>query len=206
MKDTCCKDARQGGAPGVSGGNGGAPAVSGAGGGAPARYSYLDCLRGEFAPPSGEGEQTLFQTLFVIGMATAMILFMNLAVHPSEADAASMLASFPLWFCIAFTIRSLFANRLSFWLFGKLSGGRLEGVGASALLVMVNVAIMAPLMCAIGVELSGLSPDLFLPAYGSMLPIAAAAAYSFCFLVVRPLVMLVFSDVCKPLIARAHEG
>ena len=48
-----------------------------------------------------------------------------------------------------------------------------------------------------------LSPADF---FRTMLPLAAAAAYAFCFLVVRPLVMLVFSDVCKPLIARLRQA
>ncbi|GAA6488733.1 MULTISPECIES: hypothetical protein [Gordonibacter] len=171
------------------------------------RYSYADCLRGDFDPPASEGESTLFQTLFVIGMAVTMILFVNVVVHPAATlDPLALAASFPLWFCIAFTVRSLFANRLSFWLFDKLNPGHLEGVGASALLVLVNVCIMAPIMCAIGVTLSGAHAAAFLGAYATMLPLAAAAAYAFCFLVVRPLVMLVFSDVCKPLIARLRQA
>ena len=65
---------------------------------------------------------------------------------------------------------------------------------------------MTPIMCAIDVTLSGAHAAAFLGAYATMLPLAAAAAYAFCFLVVRPLVMLVFSDVCKPLIARLRQA
>ncbi|MBC2889161.1 hypothetical protein [Gordonibacter massiliensis (ex Traore et al. 2017)] len=170
-------------------------------------YTYVDCLRGDFDAPSSEGEGTLFQTLFVVGMATAMILFVNVVVHPAPSfDPLALLASFPLWFCIAFTVRSLFANRLSFWLLDKICGGRREGVGVSAVLVLVNVCIMAPVMCAIGVTLSGVPLGAFAGAYVGTLPLAAAAAYALCFLVVRPLVMLVFSNACKPLLARMRQA
>ena len=171
------------------------------------RYTYADCLRGDFDPPASEGEGTLFQTLFVMGMATAMILFVNVAVHPATSfDPLALLASFPLWFCIAFTVRSLFANKLSFWLLDRLCGGRREGMGVSAVLVLVNVCIMAPVMCAVGVAMSGMPLGASVGAYATTLPLASAAAYAFCFLVVRPLVMLVFSNACKPLLARMRQA
>ena len=86
-----------------------------------------------------------------------------------------------------------------------------KGVANSALSVLVNVFIMAPIMCvfgtAFGVILTGGDWSTFGWSYLVMLPKAAGLAWLLVFFVARPLTGLVFSDVFKRLqSARKHAA
>lgn len=168
---------------------------------------YLGLLRGEFAGPSNRKEGLIFQGMFALVTAIAMILSINVIIVGSPLmRAVKMLATLPMWFALAFAIRSLFANRLSFWLQAHLVTPYFGGAASQALFVFINVCIMAPIMClfgtAFGVVMSGSGWEAFPVEYCVMLPKAAAIAYALVFVVVKPLVSYMFSDVYRPLAQR----
>lgn len=164
---------------------------------------YFKLLSGQFAGPSSKREGLIFQGLFAFVTAVAMILSINVIVVGSPiAHALKLLATLPIWFAIAFAIRSLFANKLSFWLQAHLVTPYFAGAASQALFVFINVCIMAPIMCvfgtAFGIVMSGSLWAAFPTDYLVMLPKAAAIAYALVFLLVKPLVSYLFSDVYRP--------
>lgn len=172
---------------------------------------YMDALRGDFMSPQSAKEGTLFQSLFAFTTAIAMILSINTIGNQEPIiEALKMLGTLPIWFCIAFTMRSLFANDLSFWLYGKFIAPRVTGVAASALFVLINVIIMAPIMCAFGtgfgVIMGGADWSQYPAMYLEMLPKAALIAWLLVFFVARPIVGIVFSDVFKPLLGKMRRN
>lgn len=169
--------------------------------------TYMDCLRGNMATPGNAKEGKLFLSMFALFTALAMIPVINVvALGNPLVDAARAIGTLPVWFCIAFTLRSLFANDLSFWAIDKFVNPHFSGVANSALSVLVNVVIMAPVMCAFGtafgVILTGGDWSTFGWNYLAMLPKAAAIAWLLVFFIARPLTGMIFSDVLKPLQAR----
>ena len=156
------------------------------------------------ATPKNVGEGKLFLSLFAFFTALAMIPAINIvALENPVADSMRALVTLPVWFCIAFTLRSLFANDLSFKLIEKHVNPHFSGIANSALSVLVNVFIMAPIMCAFGtafgVAFSGADWSTFGLSYLTMLPKAAVIAWLLVFFIARPLACLVFSGVLKPL-------
>lgn len=166
--------------------------------------TYMDCLKGDMATPSSAGEGKLFLSMFAFFTALAMIPVINIvALGNPVVDGLRALATLPVWFCVAFTVRSLFANELSLWAIARFVSPRFGGVAETALSVLVNVAIMAPVMCvfgtAFGVVLAGGDWSSFGWSYLAMLPKAAGLAWLLVFFVARPLTGLVFGDVFIPL-------
>lgn len=166
--------------------------------------SYMDCLKGDMATPRSEKEGKLFLSIFALFTALAMIPAISIvALGNPFVNGLRALGTLPVWFCIAFTIRSLFANELSFWAIGKFVNPHFEGVANAAFSVLVNVFIMAPIMCifgtAFGVVLSGGNWSLFGWNYLAMLPKAGIIAWFLVFFVARPLTGLIFSNLFKPL-------
>ena len=174
--------------------------------------SYMDCLKGDMDTPNNAREGKLFLSMFALFTALTMIPVINVvALGNPVIDGLRALGTLPVWFCIAFTVRSLFANDLSFWAIGKFVSPHFKGVANSALSVLVNVFIMAPIMCvfgtAFGVILTGGDWSTFGWSYLVMLPKAAGLAWLLVFFVARPLTGLVFSDVFKRLqSARKHAA
>lgn len=170
-------------------------------------YTYLDCLRGDFNAPASKKEGLLFQTLFALTMAAVMVPCVNMIlVGNPVSQSLKLLVTVPFWFCIAFFIRSAFANKLAFWLQAHFVTPRFQGIPSVALFVLINVCIMAPIMCAcgtaFGIYMSGAGWGAFLVQYLHMLPRAAVLAYAIVFFVVKPTVSLVFSDFFKPAIGK----
>lgn len=155
------------------------------------------------ATPNSAKEGTLFLSMFAFFTALAMIPTINIVALGNPAiNGLRALGTLPVWFCIAFTIRSLFANEFSFWIIGKFVNPYFKGIANTALSVLVNVFIMAPIMCvfgtAFGVILSGGDWSTFGWNYIAMLPKAGGIAWLLVFFIARPLTGLIFSDVFKP--------
>lgn len=158
---------------------------------------YLRFLCGGGAHPHSRKEGLVFQVLFAATMALVMVLSVNLLLlSHGVMESVSMLVSTPLWFAFAFALRELYANKVSFFVKERLLDGRLRGFALQASFVFVNVCLMAPVMCAAGVEsgilLGGLPQGDFPVMYLHMLPRAAALSFVVVLFLVKPFVTALF--------------
>lgn len=169
-------------------------------------YRFKDCLEGDFVHPCTKKESLAFDILFVIGMATTMVLTVNFAIKPltmGSTDPAyiSLLNSIkmlPGLCAVALAARLIYADRLSNWVMKRFIAPNFRGLVASTLLVCVNVFLMAPPMCASAVLIAGAPPIAILQAFKTVFPYAAMAGFVLAMVCIRPLVMMVFSNVLAP--------
>lgn len=176
------------------------------------RYSYKDCLRGNFEHPRSRSESLLFDVLFVVGMATTMVFFVNFAILPVVEGAEPTFSRFigtlemlPGLCVAALCLRLIYADRLSELIRRKLVAPRFSGMAASVLMSSVNVTLMAPFMCIFAVLLAGAPPIAIIHAFGTVFPYAAFGGFALSMAGIRPLVMMVFSNVVVPRYRRSRQ-
>lgn len=155
-----------------------------------------------FERPRGKRETCAFDLMFVTAMAVSMLMLVDLVIRPltegrsigQGADPLAMAQLLPCLCAVAFAARVLYADRLSLWLLGRFVAPRVSGFPAAGVLVGINVTLMAPLMCASAVLLSGAPLSALPHAFATVFPFAALTGFLLGLLLVRPCVMLVFSN------------
>lgn len=160
--------------------------------------SYIRYVCGGGVTPCSRKEGLAFQVLFAMTMAFVMVLSVNLLLlSHGVRESISMLVSAPLWFAFAFLLRELYANKASFFLKARLQAAHVHGFVLHVAFIATNVCLMAPVMCAAGVELGivlgGFSQDSFLGMYLHMLPRASALSFVLVLLLVKPFVSALFT-------------
>ena len=160
------------------------------------RYGYLDCLRGAVpAPKEGPGA-ALFLLLMVGGMVTIMTTF-NGVRHSGLSFFLTSHWLYPLSYCIAVALKLGFANRVAGFIAGRWIRPHLRGAALNVAMAVLNVSIMAPLMCAV-VTLLLQGPDGALAVIAAEAPLSVAVAIAVNLLVVGPTVRLLYHNVILP--------
>lgn len=153
--------------------------------------------------PATRTEGLLYQALFAAAMAFSMVLSVNLLLLSHDTPTSvSMLAGWPVWFAFAFLLRELYANRVACYVRRRWLE-RLNGPLQQVLFVAVNVVLMAPVLCAAGVEsgllLGGVPHSAFLATYVHMLPRASVLAFALVIFAVKPFASAMFSHAVSHL-------
>ena len=162
----------------------------------PKRYTYKDCIQGTVPLPKNVNGATIFQVLMVGGMVTFMV-----TVNGVRNTGLDFLVNshwlYPLMFCLAFLVRTFYGAPVVNKLAPKLVFSRFEGVARGVAMTVLNVCVMAPVMCAIATLLiAGI--DDYLMRYLTTLPIVAPMAMLVNYFIVGPIVKLVFANHISP--------
>lgn len=159
-------------------------------------YTYRDCLNGSAPVPHGKNGSTLFQVLMVGGMVTFMVTINGLHnVGPAFFLQSHWL--YPVIFCIAFLVRQFISSKLVEALAPKLVHDRLSGMRKALAMTVLNVCCTAPIMCALVILLLN-GTDGFAMRYLCTLPLTAPLAVLVNYLVVGPIVKLLFNNCILP--------
>lgn len=160
------------------------------------RYTYIDCLKGITPGPRGANGAATFQVLMVGGMVTFMVTINGLR-HLGLAFFALSHWLYPLMFCLAFLVRTFIGSKIAGALAPKLVLGRFTGTKRAIGMTVLNVCCMAPIMCAIGTLLI-VGADNFAYNYLTTLPIVMPMAMLVNYLIVGPIVKLLFNNKISP--------
>lgn len=160
------------------------------------RYTYMDCLRGTVPLPKHVNGATIFQVLMVGGMVTFLVTVNGLRNTGFEFLVNSHWL-YPLMFCLAFLVRTFYGAPVANKLAPKLVFNRFEGTARSIAMTVLNVCIMAPVMCAIATLLIVGTDDYFMR-YLTTLPVVAPMALIVNYLIVGPIVKLIFANRISP--------
>lgn len=162
----------------------------------PRRYGYRDCLDGTAPVPQDALGNALFSLLMAGGMVTFMVTF-NGVRHGGLGFVATSHWLYPLVFCIALSLRMLYANRIAGFAVARWIRPHLDGVPRTVAITLLNVGIMAPVMCSIVTLLLKGASDL--PAnIAAELPLSLLVAILVNLLVVGPAARLLYHNVILP--------
>lgn len=173
------------------------------------QITYLDCITGKASAPHDKAGKTVFQIMMVFFMVTVMVTF-NWNLHTEDHSPlrfALSLYEYPAMFAIALAVRLLVANPIV----GRFVDGvvvkHTRGIVRTVSVTLVNVLFMGSIMGVFGIMVAGggaaaLSWDL----YASMYPATWIAAFSFNFLVVGPLVRMLYFAFVAPAVAAYGEA
>lgn len=162
----------------------------------PRRYGYHDCLDGTAPVPQDALGHAIFSLLMAGGMVTVMTTF-NGVRHGGIDFVITSHWLYPLVFCIAMTMRFLYANRVVDFVAPRWIRPHLGGIPRTIAMTLLNVGVMAPVMCSIVTLLLKGASDL--PAnIAAELPLSLLVAILVNLLAVGPAVRLLYHNVILP--------
>lgn len=162
---------------------------------------YKDCITGKVGAPFDKAGKTIFQIMMVFFMVTVMVTF-NWNLHTEDHSPlrfALSLYEYPAMFAIALAIRLLVANPILGRFIDKVVVKHTRGFARGLSITIVNVLFMGTIMGVFGIIVAGggisaLSWEL----YSSMYPATWIAAFAFNFIVVGPLVKMLYFGFVGP--------
>lgn len=162
----------------------------------PHLYGYRDCLDGTAPVPQDTLGNAIFSLLMAGGMVTIMTTFNGMRHSGLDFFAVSHWL-YPVVFCIAMAMRFLYANRVVDFVAPRWIRPHLDGIPRTIAMTLLNVGIMAPVMCSL-ITLLLKGPGNALEDIAAALPLSMTVAVLVNLLVVGPAVRLLYHNVIMP--------
>lgn len=138
--------------------------------------------------------------MMVFFMVTVMVT-VNWNLHTTDHSPLQFALSFyeyPAMFCIAFAVRFLVADPIVGIIIGKVIVKHLNGLAKSVAITLSNVLVMATIMGAFGLIVTGGLGAFSWEQYAMMLPQTYCLAFLFSYFIVGPLVKMLYHTFFHP--------
>ena len=160
------------------------------------RFTYRDCMQGTVPVPRMTNGATIFKVLMVGGMVTFMVTINGIR-HTGFEFLAQSHWLYPVMFSLAFLVRTYIGDKAVGFLAPRTVLKWFKGAKRNVGMTVLNVLVMAPIMCAIATLLLVGTNNFFFN-YITTLPLIMPIAALVNFFVVGPIVKLTFINRISP--------
>ena len=163
--------------------------------------AYRKYFSGDCPMPVGLRQSALFTLLMAVGMGTCMFSTVAIVTGMDAGTYAFAITHMvPLMVLFGATVRLLVLERPIDYAIGRWLAPRLRGAALTVAIMLLNVAVMATMMCAIGTAVSAVLETgsleglaMFRDRYLAILPVILCVGSLVSVFIVGPLAKMLFN-------------